>query len=48
MVEGVSVEAGSKTMEGFVAEIDSEPIKKLRDGGAIILGKTMTTEYGYG
>lgn len=48
MVKGCSIEAGSKTMEGFVAEIDSEPIEKLREAGAIILGKTVTTEYGYG
>jgi aspartyl-tRNA(Asn)/glutamyl-tRNA(Gln) amidotransferase subunit A len=43
--EGMKTTAGSRVYEDFVAEYDSEVIARLRDAGAIIMGKTTTAEF---
>src|SRR3989344_498567 len=40
LVEGERATAGSKILENYVAPYDATVIKKLREQGAVILGKT--------
>ncbi len=42
---GVETTCGSKIMAGFVPASDATTVARLRMGGAIILGKTHTTEF---
>ncbi len=42
---GMKTEAGSKSWKGFIPSYDSTAIARLKDAGAIILGKTQTTEF---
>ena len=42
---GVETACGSKIMAGFVPAEDATAVARLRAGGAIILGKTQTTEF---
>ncbi len=42
---GVETACGSRIMAGFVPASDSTAVSRLRDSGAIILGKTHTTEF---
>ncbi len=39
--------AGSLALEGNVADTDAFAVKKLREAGAVILGKTNMSEWGY-
>ena len=39
---------GSKTLDGYVAEEDCFSVKKLKEAGAIVVGKTGTYEFAYG
>ena len=48
MVEGEKCTAGSKILENYVAPYDATIIKKLKDQGAVILGKTNTDEFTMG
>jgi len=41
-------EAGSRVLEGWRPEYDATVIRKLRDAGAVVLGKTHTHEFAYG
>lgn len=43
--KGVQTQGGSKFLENFVPETDATVVTRLKDAGAIILGKTATTEY---
>src|SRR5262249_55666469 len=45
---GVKTEAGSRVLEGFVPDHDATVVRKLKDGGAVIVGKTVTHEFAYG
>lgn len=40
-------ECGSPIMAGRRPEADAAAVRKLRDAGAVILGKTVTTEFAY-
>ena len=44
-VAGWPTKAGSRLRENHRAERDAEIVTRLRDAGAIILGKTVTTEF---
>ncbi len=45
-VAGVRTTFGSKVFEANVAEVDSIVWERLRDAGAVLLGKTNTSEFG--
>lgn len=42
---GLATEGGSRSMAGFVPDYDAEAVARLKRAGAIILGKTTTTEF---
>jgi aspartyl-tRNA(Asn)/glutamyl-tRNA(Gln) amidotransferase subunit A len=46
--KGYPTSAGSRVLEGFVPEYDAVVVEKLRAGGAVIVGKTVTHEFAYG
>jgi aspartyl-tRNA(Asn)/glutamyl-tRNA(Gln) amidotransferase subunit A len=45
---GVPTEAGSRVLAGFVPDHDAAAVARLREAGAIIIGKTVTHEFAYG
>jgi aspartyl-tRNA(Asn)/glutamyl-tRNA(Gln) amidotransferase subunit A len=46
-VAGLPITGGSLLYEGFVAEEDDACVARLREAGAVILGKTNTAEFGF-
>ncbi len=44
---GLRTEAGSPLWSGFVPSYDAAAVVRLKEAGAIILGKTHTTEFAY-
>lgn len=44
---GVRTEAGSKSWAGFVPSFDAAAVARLKEAGAVILGKTHTTEFAF-
>src|SRR3954454_12156256 len=47
-VEGGQATAGSRILEGYVAPFDAHITERLRDAGAVILGKTNMDEFAMG
>lgn len=45
---GFPTAAGSRVMEGFVPDSDAAVVTRLREAGAVIIGKTVTHEFAYG
>ena len=40
--------AGSKILEGYRPPFDATPVRKLREAGGLLLGKTNMDEFGFG
>lgn len=45
---GIPTEAGSRVMSGYVPSFDATVVRRLREAGAVIVGKTVTHEFAYG
>lgn len=47
-LQGAPTTASSRVLEDFVATYDAEAVRRLRDAGAVFLGKTSTHEFALG
>jgi aspartyl-tRNA(Asn)/glutamyl-tRNA(Gln) amidotransferase subunit A len=47
-VMGMETRAGSRILEGYLPPFDATVVKKCREEGALILGKTTQDEFGFG
>ncbi|MCD6248486.1 MAG: Asp-tRNA(Asn)/Glu-tRNA(Gln) amidotransferase subunit GatA [Hadesarchaea archaeon] len=46
--EGIPSRAGSKILEGYIPPFDSTAVRKIKEEGGIIIGKTSQDEFGFG
>ncbi len=46
--KGIQTTAGSKILQGYVPPFDATVIKRIKEKGAAILGKTQQDEFGFG
>jgi aspartyl-tRNA(Asn)/glutamyl-tRNA(Gln) amidotransferase subunit A len=46
--KGMLSRAGSKILEGYIPPFDATCVKKVKEAGGIILGKTSQDEFGFG
>jgi len=47
LTRGIPTQYGSKTRRGFIPDSDAPIVTRLRQAGAIVLGKTTTPEFGW-
>jgi aspartyl-tRNA(Asn)/glutamyl-tRNA(Gln) amidotransferase subunit A len=47
-VKGIESRSGSKILNGYKPTFDATVIKKIKDEGAVIIGKTSQDEFGFG
>ena len=47
-MKGTPTEAGSRVLAGFIPPYDATVVERLRQAGAIVVGKTVTHEFAYG
>lgn len=47
LTRGVATQYGSVTRRGFIPDLDAPIVTRLREAGAIIIGKTTTPEFGW-
>ncbi len=47
-VEGVQTTCGSKILEGYIAPYEATAVRRLRESGAVFLGKTNTDAFAMG
>lgn len=48
MTKGLKTTAASKILENYIAPYDATAVRKLREAGAVCLGKTNLDEFGHG
>lgn len=48
LTEGIQTTASSKVLDGFIPPFDATVVKKIKDAGAVILGKTNMDAWAHG